>query len=93
MGVQKKNEKVRTCYLYMMSANVWTGIYSPDSGRTWKTSDETEVDFLKYANWCSDRPAVNISGQRCVTFSCCSCYYDLDCSNTAQHALCKKPIF
>uniref|UniRef100_A0A914QSL8 C-type lectin domain-containing protein n=1 Tax=Panagrolaimus davidi TaxID=227884 RepID=A0A914QSL8_9BILA len=78
-------------YMYFAWYNLWTGIYSPDSGRTWKSTDGTPSDFLKYAPWCSGYPT-NVSGERCVGLSA-DCCFDKDCTTYTMHTLCKKPLF
>uniref|UniRef100_A0A914QXG0 C-type lectin domain-containing protein n=1 Tax=Panagrolaimus davidi TaxID=227884 RepID=A0A914QXG0_9BILA len=82
-------------YLYVPWYNVWTGIFSPDSGKTWMNKDETTVEFLKYANWCTGYPT-NTTGERCVLLDNINerdCYSDFDCISRELNTVCKKPLF
>uniref|UniRef100_A0AC34FYF3 C-type lectin domain-containing protein n=1 Tax=Panagrolaimus sp. ES5 TaxID=591445 RepID=A0AC34FYF3_9BILA len=79
------------------SYDFWTGIYSPDSGKTWKSSDDTPPEFPDYIPWCTGHPT-NISGERCVVFYMQTreskpCYYDSDCTTQIERTLCKKRLF
>jgi hypothetical protein len=69
--------------------------FSPDSGKTWMNKDETTVEFLKYANWCTGYPT-NTTGERCVLLDNINerdCYSDFDCISRELNTVCKKPLF
>uniref|UniRef100_A0A914PEW5 C-type lectin domain-containing protein n=1 Tax=Panagrolaimus davidi TaxID=227884 RepID=A0A914PEW5_9BILA len=81
-------------YVFASQYDFWTGIFSSDSGRTWRSSDESETDFLKYGSWCSGHP-LNQTGERCVYIgrvTPISCYIDNVCDSYTYHTLCKKSI-
>uniref|UniRef100_A0A914ZBD7 C-type lectin domain-containing protein n=1 Tax=Panagrolaimus superbus TaxID=310955 RepID=A0A914ZBD7_9BILA len=84
-----------TSLLYIDWANVWTGIFSIDNGRSWKASDNTSADFEKFGPWCPGRPLTNITGERCVAVGSIAgigCYYDYNSTDRSFHTVCKKPL-
>ena len=76
-------------FVYEAFYDIWTGIYSVDSTKTWKTTDGSPADFLNYGPWCGGFPE-NITGQSCVGISA-GCFFNYDCSHSYR-ALCKKQL-
>ena len=80
-------------YVYEMWLVIWTGTYSVDGEVTWKNSNGSLADFLKWAPWCNGFPK-NITEQSYIAIgnNGQDCYYDLN-SSTLGHTLCKKQLW
>uniref|UniRef100_A0AC35F6N4 C-type lectin domain-containing protein n=1 Tax=Panagrolaimus sp. PS1159 TaxID=55785 RepID=A0AC35F6N4_9BILA len=82
-------------YVFASWNNIWTGLYSPEGGRTWTNSDGSVSDYLKAGNWCLGFPS-DSAGQRCALIGQSKnlgCYWDEDCNSFKSPSICKKSAF